>query len=631
MCGIAGFFGIRANRVLLETMNDLQAHRGPDGSGLFLENLVGLAHRRLSILDIDGGAQPIESKNGRYVIIHNGEVYNYAELRLELEALGKNFSTNTDTEVIVEAYDTWGDAVFDRFNGMWAFAIYDKLEERLVISRDHFGIKPIYFAFANAEPADAQQVVGVYSVPESSDLPNATAGSTLLFASEIMPILSTGLVEKRPNDKTIYRYLRFRVHDNSRETFFSGVEKLLPGEMLVIDKSGYEIRAYTRFRDELRELAKINKPYTDAARDQYLNMLTDSIRMRLQSDVTIGTSLSGGLDSSTVAVLIARLMNQEASATTAVGPRQNVFSAIFPGSINDEERYVDAATASCGDSLTVHKILPNADEFKQDIVEFVRTQEEPLISTGPYAQYKVMQQAAQHVKVLLDGQGADETMAGYIPYYFVYLRALRRQGQYLKMVREFLASFDILFRLGRFRLFDMLKFRKQIAFTVFLNPAFIEAHKNESFTVVRDDLKERLIEDVFENSIPSLLRYEDKNTMHFGLEGRVPFLDRELVSYVFSLSDEAIIKNGWNKRILRDSLRGTLPDMIAKRRNKIGFTTPEHEWFIRLKNYFYDISCFKLRSGNTVDRVYNCSAMYNLGFYLFSNYLRHGYIFRVCI
>jgi asparagine synthase (glutamine-hydrolysing) len=221
--------------------------------------------------------------------------------------------------------------------------------------------------------------------------------------------------------------------------------------------------------------------------------------------------------------------------------------------------------------------------------DFVRTQEEPLISTGPYAQYKVMQTASQHVTVLLDGQGADEMMAGYIPYYFVYLRQLRESGQWGKFAGELLSSLDILFRLGRFRLMDKLSFRKHVGVTELLSSDFVAAHNGERFVTEGSNLKLRLIEDLFKNSLPSLLRYEDRNTMRFSLEGRVPFLDKEVVKSLFALSDEAIIHGGWNKRILRDATRDILPDMINRRRNKIGFTTPEAEWFMRLKNRFYGI------------------------------------------
>ncbi|MDR0416966.1 MAG: asparagine synthase (glutamine-hydrolyzing), partial [Propionibacteriaceae bacterium] len=487
----------------------------------------------------------------------------YLELKAELEALGHEFSTRSDTEVVLEAFAEWGPAAFDRCNGMFGLAVYDRATGQVVLARDHFGIKPLYYA----------------------EVPGG-----LVFASEIRPLLATGLVGKAPNDRVVYRYLRYRAHEDTPETFFEGVRRLMPGELLTV-ASGQPavVTAYTAFRAELEALAAERRPYTPAATRAYAERLERSVRWRLQSDVPVGTSLSGGLDSSTVAWLISRLMREDAGSTEAVGDRQRVFSAVFPGSVNDEERYVDAAVAACGDALTTHKVKPTADGFKADLADFVRSQEEPVISTGPYAQYKVMEMAAGHVTVLLDGQGADETMAGYIPYYRVYLRQLRREGRWGDWFREAAGAVDVFARLVRFDVQDRLRLKRRVDPMGFLKADFRARWRGERFPITRDNLKRRLIEDLFGNSIPALLRYEDKNTMRFSLEGRVPFLDTDLLRYLFSLDDDAIIRQGWNKRVLRDAVRGHLPDVIARRRNKIGFTTPQEEWFMRLKNSFYQI------------------------------------------
>ena len=566
MCGFVGYYGPGGDAAMLQGMNACQAHRGPDGEGTFVEGPVGLGHRRLSIIDIAHGQQPMSTRDGRYTIAYNGEVYNYLDLRAELEPLGHTFETDSDTEVVLAAFAQWGPQAFDRFNGMWGLAIWDRDEQRLTLSRDHFGIKPVYVVIV---PGDG--------------------GSTLLFSSEIKSILASGIYDKRPNDRSIYRYLRFRIHEDGRETFFDGIERLQPGEYLTIDANGVERGFYTRLKEELAELAQQQRPYDAAAAAEYKQRLIESIRLRLQSEVAVGTSLSGGLDSSAVAVIINQLIAEgESTATGSVGTRQNTFSAVFPGSANDEEQYVDAVLDICSGQVAAHKIKPSADEFKADLRDFIRTQEEPLISSGPYAQYQVMREATKHVTVLLDGQGADEMMAGYIPYYFVYLRQLRAQGRTAAAL-ELSKSLDVLYRLGRFKLKDKLRGRKPIPATAMMGREFAQRYADETFAVEGSNLKLRLIEDLFHNSLPSLLRYEDKNTMRFSLEGRVPFLDKEVVKFVFSLSDEAIIKDGWNKRVLRDATRGVLPDAINRRRNKIGFTTPQGEWFMRLKNHFYGI------------------------------------------
>jgi len=568
MCGIAGYHGLPADPALLERMNAHQQHRGPDGDGICVDGPCGLAHRRLSIIDIAHGQQPMDTADGRYAIAYNGEVYNYLDLRGELEALGRTFTTDSDTEVVLQAFAQWGADAFDRFNGMFGLAIWDRHEQRLTLARDHFGIKPLYVAM----------------VPNPSG-----EGEALLFSSEIKPILASGLYDKRVNDRSVYGYLRFRAHEDGTETFFEGIERLAPGEMLEADANGIRRRMFTRLKEELLELASVQRPYDAAAAAEYKRRLVESVRLRLQSEVPVGTSLSGGLDSSAVAVIINQLLNEgDSLSLSAVGARQNTFSAIFPGSINDEEKYVDDVLDICTGHVEAHKILPTADEFKADLLDFIRTQEEPIISSGPYAQYQVMREATKHVTVLLDGQGADEMMAGYIPYYFVYLRQLRAQGATLAAA-ELAKSLDVLYRLGRFKLKAKVKLKKSIPTTQLLNRDFVAAHRGQRYSSEGANLKKRLVEDLFHNSLPSLLRYEDKNTMRFSLEGRVPFLDKEVLKFIFSLSDEAIIKDGWNKRVLRDATRGLLPESINRRRNKIGFTTPQGEWFMRLKNHFYNI------------------------------------------
>lgn len=564
MCGIAGYFNLEnGNEKTLKIMNAAQAHRGPDGDGYYVDGVCGLAHLRLAIIDRAHGEQPFYAADKSLSMVYNGEVYNYLDLRSELEALGRKFTTNSDTEVVLQAFAEWGNEAFDKFNGMFALAIYDAKAKKMTLARDHFGIKPLYLA----RPGKNQ----------------------LLFASEIKPLLATGLIEKKPNDRIIYRYLRFRIHEDSHETFFDGVTKLMPGEVLEITESGEKLSSFTTLKADLKRLSSERKPYSPDAIDDYREHLTNSVRARLQSEVPVGTSFSGGLDSSTVVAVINRLMQEDKDSTKSVGARQNTFSAIFPGSQNDEEKYVDSLLEKVGSTVTAHKIKPDADAFVKDLEDFIRTQEEPLISTGPYAQYKVMEEATNHVTVLLDGQGADETMAGYVPYYFVYLKQLKAQGEWGKLIREVISSSDIFFRFARVNLRERILRKTPVRVTSLMNRDITKKYSSEKFTVTPDNLKLRLIEDTFSNSLPSLLRYEDKNTMRFSLEGRVPFLDKDVLKFLFALDDESIIKGGWNKRILRDATDGLLPPMINRRRNKIGFTTPEHEWFMRLKNRFYGI------------------------------------------
>lgn len=559
MCGIAGFAGFR-NKDLLKKMSDDMKHRGPDGDGSFIEDDISLLNRRLAIIDVSGGDQPIYNEDRSIVVVYNGEIYNYRELRAELEDAGHTFSTQSDTEVIVHGYEEWGDTCFDRFNGMFGIALYDLKQNRLLLVRDHFGIKPLYYT---------------------------TSKGQLLFSSELKPILNSGYCPRSPNEKTIYRYLMYRIHDEGRETFFTGINRLLPGEMLIWEDGQATITEFTNLRRELAE-TKEQSQYTKNDIVRFQELLTTAIRRRLVSEVPVGTCLSGGLDSSTVVAVANQLLQKKETDARSLGSQQKAYSAVFPGSINDEERYITDLLERLKQIESV-KVYPKPEEFFEDIEDFIRYQEEPTISTGPYAQYKVMERAHKDVKVLLDGQGADEMMAGYLPYYFVYLRQLRRTGDWSQLFWELWTAKDILYRLTTQKLRYSFGFQKSIVMKDLLQPTFTKHYEDERFTTTSDNLKKRLLEDIFGNSLQSLLRYEDKNAMRFSIEGRIPFLDFELVRFLFTLPDKAIIDAGWNKAILRKAFHHILPPSISKRRNKIGFTTPEHEWFMRMKNRIYGI------------------------------------------
>jgi asparagine synthase (glutamine-hydrolysing) len=428
---------------------------------------------------------------------------------------------------------------------MFAIALYDIKSKKLILARDHFGIKPLYYSI----------------LPDQK----------IIFSSEIKPLFNSGLIKKKPNDKIIYRYLKYRIHDDNEQTFFEGIKKLLPGQILVIKNSKIEIKKYSNLERELLKIKK-NKVSDEKAFLSFRRELIKSIAYRLIADVPVGTCLSGGLDSSIIVTAVNKLKK---------GSKQKTFSAVFPGSVNDEEKYIDVLLTKLK-NVQIHKTHPKPEKFFEEIEDFVKTQEEPTISTGPYAQYQVMRLAKGKVKVLLDGQGADEEMAGYLPYYFVYLRQLLKEKNYLVFFKESLSSFDILIR-------QLIKKGKSVSVEKILSSDFAMKHKREEFQIVNDDLKKRLIDDIFRDSLQSLLRYEDRNSMRFSIEGRVPFLDFNLLRFIFSLDESYIIRGGWNKFILRQSVPDLLPDVILKRRNKIGFTTPEDEWFKRMKNRIYTV------------------------------------------
>ncbi len=592
MCGIAGFYGFRDDKLIKKISHELE-HRGPDGEGLFVNSKVTLLNRRLAIIDRRGGDQPIYNEDESIVIIYVGEIYNFWDQREKLIKAGHIFKTKSDTEVIIHAYEEWGEKSFDMHNGMFTFALYDKKKDKLMLVRDHFGIKPLYYA---AIPTSQDKI---FPVPNSTrktgfkqEAPQNSAFSmSLIFSSELKPIIQSGLIKKKPNERILYRYLKFRVHDDQEETFFDGVNRLMPGEMLTIEKGKMRKEKYSTLEKDLEDLASknIEGGLTSDMVDTFRTKLINTVRMRLISEVPVGTCLSGGLDSSTVVALANKLLQEKVKEAESIGKIQNTFSAVFPGSANDEERYMDSVLEKVT-NVQSHKVKPNVDEFfEKDLMDFLRTQEEPLISSGHYAQYKVMEEAHKKVTVLLDGQGSDEMMAGYLPYYFVYLRQLKKQGKYTTLLTEIFSSLDVVTKFGLMKLRAMAGMKKDVPASQVLNGGFASKFPSERYSPTSDNLKKRLIEDVFKNSVQCLLRYEDRNAMRFSVEGRVPFLDFNLIRYIFSLPDSAIIDRGWNKNILRKAMKGLLPDMIVNRRNKIGFTTPEHEWFMRMKNRIYSI------------------------------------------
>ncbi|MFH1827502.1 MAG: asparagine synthase (glutamine-hydrolyzing) [bacterium] len=550
MCGIAGIYG-QNNNLLLDSFSKNLIRRGPDEEGRYLDNSISMLIRRLSIIDLNGGSQPKFSENKQIVVTFNGEIYNFKKLSDQLVNLGHKIVSKSDTEIIAHAYEQWGTNAFNKFDGMFSIAIYDKIEDKLILVRDQFGIKPLYY----------------------TNLKN-TKNLQLIYSSEIKPLIYSGLVEALPDDKTIYRYLKFRVHDDNQNTFFKNIYRLLPGEMLTIKDNKVHKEIYSNLNTLSMYRYNDNGKNKEELTVKFKKILKKSVNDRLISDVPVGTCLSGGLDSSTVVALVNNFKTQKTKESNSIGPRQNTFSAIFPGFSNDEEKYVDELSKRYK-NLLVNKIHLNFNEFQKDLKDFIKTQEEPTISTGPYAQYKVFQEAKKHVKVVLDGQGADEMLAGYNPYFFVYFQQLFKQRKYFLLIKESVLSFDVIIR----------SFAQKNKFNIknLLSSSFCNSYKNLKFKVTSDNLKKRLYEDIFKNSLQALLRYEDKNSMRFSIEGRVPFCQKDLVNLIFSLPDNQIINNGNNKAILRNSFKNILPKLIRNRRNKIGFTTPEYEWF---KNNF---------------------------------------------
>jgi asparagine synthase (glutamine-hydrolysing) len=557
MCGIAGlikFDGSAPDRATLEAMTRAVAHRGPDGEGVEVVGAVGFGHRRLAIIDLsEAGRQPMSTEDGRLRIVFNGEIYNYVELRDELAGLGERFRTATDTEVILAAYRRWGARCVDRFNGMWAFAIHDTVARTVFCSRDRFGVKPFYYA---------QLGHG--------------AGSTFAFGSEIRQLLPL-LPEIRADRNVLRDFLFTGIDEPVAESFFQGIRKLPGSHSLTIDldtgsfalRREYEIAPHP-------ELADIDD---DRAIALYRERLEDSVRLRLRSDVPVGTCLSGGLDSSSVAALAAR------PYLDASGKAFRAITAVSEEPGNDETPFATAVVGAWGlDWITVR---PQYRDFAATIAEVVRTQEEPFGGPSICMQWFVMRAARQHgIPVMLDGQGGDETLLGYRRYFAPYLLEQLRLSGPMAMVREILACRREDAQLSTRALLTNLAFQglPRLSYAKLRirgrwmreTPEMPQRLREEAAASRNLRTLQRL--DVELANLPALLRFEDKNSMHFGVETRLPFLDWRAVETALALPSRCKFRHGWTKWVLRRAMNDLLPAEVTWRRWKVGFEAPTTTW-----------------------------------------------------
>jgi asparagine synthase (glutamine-hydrolysing) len=540
MCGIAGQYcldGKAPDTQLLAEMSKRLTHRGPDGEGMHLHHNAGLAHRRLAIIDLsDEGLQPMTSEDGTLWIVFNGEIYNYLELRAELINKGHRFHSHSDTEVILHAYEEWGADCLPRFNGMWAFAILDEKKGELFCARDRFGIKPFYYTVVNG---------------------------SFLFASEIKALLAHPDVGTKPDDEILGTYLSWGVQDHTGRTMFEGVLQLRPAHAMRVTRDGPE--APCRYWDLAVNPEVRSKTSDDAVAAETLEKLTDATRIHLRSDVAIGTCLSGGIDSSTLTVLINNLIRSEAPAS--VGARQKTFSVVFSDRRFDESGYIDEIVTATG--VDAHRTEPSPDLLWDDIRRLVYMQDEPFGSLSIYAQYCVMRLAKEQVKVVLDGQGADELLAGYIGYQGSYLRGLIGSFCWGTALREITGSFRHHRGFFRSALGQLVVRRGRRG---------LLTGKAESLDRYGGSLGTILARELTSTNLPALLHYEDRNAMAFSIESRVPYLDFRFVEYVASLPLDQKIRSGVTKIALRNAIRGIVPESIRSRMDKMGFVTPEEIW-----------------------------------------------------
>jgi asparagine synthase (glutamine-hydrolysing) len=541
MCGLVGIVDLREPPVrdTVEGWLDELAHRGPNGRGVLAEDGVCLGHLRLAIIDLsDAGLQPMADETGRLHLLHNGEIYNYVELRTELETKGHRFRSATDTEVMLAAYREWGERCVERFNGMWAFVLWDADRRTLFASRDRLGIKPLYYRLA---------------------------GNRLAFASE--PWILRGS-DPRPNLTAVRDYLEQGWLDQGDETFFAGVRRLPPAHNLRFGSEGLRIERYWRLEPQ--------EPPADPA-EAVRELFLDAVRLQLRSDVPVGTALSGGIDSSAIAVAVAAHGHE----------RQKTVTAFFEDTGFDERPYARAVVEQTG--AEAHWVSFSAEELVGNLPAIVRAQGEPFGSTSIAAGWHVMREAGRAgLTVMLDGQGGDELFAGYRAAYGYRLADLLARGEVVELGRELgafwsrhgsspVAAAGVLAR-------PFLPERLGAAARARLKGSAALAHPDlRALSRARhangypfpDRLRRHLAQTLSRRGLPELLRYEDRNSMAHSIEARVPFLDHRLVELAYSLDGAQLIARGETKAVLRRALADLLPPSVRDRRDKLGFVTPE--------------------------------------------------------
>jgi asparagine synthase (glutamine-hydrolysing) len=538
-------------------MNALIFHRGPDSEDYYFCRNFAFGHRRLKIIDLSANASQPMTYLDRYTITYNGEIYNYLEIREDLLKKGYRFSTASDTEVILAAYDYYGFDCVSRFNGMWAFALYDKEKDLIFCSRDRFGVKPFYYSDNSAR---------------------------FIFGSEIKQILYFQ-DKKYVNQQILLDYLIPGFEEHTNDTFFLNVHKLEQSHNLIYFLRNNSISLKKYYEIKIHE--DISRLSESSSAELYRTVLTDSINIRMRSDVKVGTCLSGGLDSSTVSTLASsyyRLHSPDKfMAITAKSTEPELDESYFAGMVADYA------------GLDWHAISPSFDKFVKGTDRIISVQEEPFGSPSVFMQYLVFEKAKEiGCTVMLDGQGGDETLLGYERYYPAYLLSLKGVDRFTNFVNSSKNSGITKRNLFLYYLYFTLpsvRMRKLKTRFSFVRDEYFDMFNSgnikESSESYLDLIRLQKLE-LMSLQLPHLLKYEDRNSMFHSVEARLPFIDYNVVETALSIQNSYKIKDGWTKYILRRSMVGKLPDQITWRNNKLGFNAPEKTWLDPIKNEIYD-------------------------------------------
>ncbi|SDQ73358.1 asparagine synthase (glutamine-hydrolysing) [Chryseobacterium soldanellicola] len=568
MCGIAGIIykdGTFATKETLKKMTDKMSHRGPDAEGFFVKENIGLGHRRLSIIDVSESANQPFFYGESNVLVFNGAIYNYLELKKELEDNNYSFRTSSDTEVLIAAYDFWGEQCVGKFNGMWSFVIFDAKKNKLFCSRDRFGVKPFYYYFND---------------------------NKFVFASEIKPILEIEKVEE-VNINILLEYLVVNMSEQSEDTFFKGIKKLLGSHNLTYNLDDHKIEIYKYY--EIPYKKEINDLSLDESIKLFEKEFENSVKLRLRSDVKIGSALSGGLDSSYIASVATDLLSKNSKGI-------DNFTAITVGSVdksNDESELSKITTKKLNINHDI--IIPKSDEFKDSFEEVIFKHEEPFGGVSIYMQKFLMKEANKlGIKVLLDGQGADEILLGYSRYTAAFLKShgIIKNIKFLSQVKTHysISIVEAVKIYLYFSTFSVRKFWLKRRGKILKDKYFkiIDFSNVKNLTNSYNTIFELQKNEILRNQLPELLKWEDKNSMGYSIESRLPFLDYNFVETCLSININYKIRDGWSKYLLRRNLEKFLPNEITYNRKKIGFDAPVEDWWPKSEDIIETINNSKI-------------------------------------
>lgn len=562
MCGIAGYLSSKGiiDKNKFDRMVDIVAHRGPDDRGVYCDRVAALGHRRLSVIDLSReGHQPFFYKD-RYVMVFNGEIYNYIELREQLRTKGYTFQTQTDTEVLIAMYDCYGSECVSMLNGMWAFAIYDIDGAQVFCSRDRFGVKPFYYRHRDG---------------------------ILIFGSEIKQILE--VMDENPgiNIAAAKKYIICGILDDSDDTMFEGISKLGGGCNLYYDIK--EDRLTLERYYDISRIKQTDKTYEEVCRE-FREIFEDAVNIRMRADVPLGFCLSGGLDSSAIVCMADKICKDKKEDVT-----RHTISSCFDNKAYDEQEYIDEVVKCT--NVVSHKTFPREEDLFGQLDDMIWYMDEPFASTSMYAQWNVFKATKENgLTVMLDGQGADEQLAGYTNFYAVLFTDYLKKGKILSFVREYKAYKKLRASTEKYIDFrDVLLvclgglvnigwltgavkkiLRKHPYNLPFDKADLIYVDSQRDRYPIRNSRK--FIYDSLYVGLQALLRYEDRNSMAFSIESRVPFLDYRLAELIYSAPISYKIHKGVTKSLMRDGLADVLPEKIRTRYSKFGFVTPEDQW-----------------------------------------------------